>query len=183
MNKKQLRIEIARDVLLQLRLKKYEAVTGTYVYVDGTLEFFDNGRASFKDGFKKDKDTTCDVCALGSCFISLVNIKNKCSIEEVADESKVYYLVFQRLKPIFGARNMDMMESAFERVFSDNADSDLPEHTLNAAAEWGEQWQDDNERLRQIMLNIIRNDGNFKLPKRFQARARALKKEENCCYW
>jgi|SRR6185436_1801424 len=158
---KDLCVKVARDVLAQLRLKRYFAEPGTYVNLNfDTYE--DNVRQlSFKDFFKENKEATCNVCALGAAFVSLINIKNKCSVDEIDDHSTI----FDRLEEVFGQKNMALMESAFESVRMVREDYDDYD-MLNAAADWGTKFYDDNQRLRAIMLNVVRNGGDFKLPKK-----------------
>lgn len=164
---KKLCVQIARDVLTQLRLKRFQAKEGTYVTVniDGDIYHEDSEyhSACFKEYFKKNKQVTCQVCALGAAFVSMVNIKNECSVLDVMMEDGMW----ERLGEYFGADNIDLMESAFEIRVSQNANSGLLYKILFAATSWGSQYQDPNERLRAIMLNVIRNKGDFKIPSKF----------------
>lgn len=176
-------VKVARDVLDQLRLKRYKAIQGFYVQIEGVNieEPLENGKESFKTFFKKQKQVSCNVCALGSCFVSLVNIKNECSMQDIAFSDTAQDLTFDRLEPLFGANNMNLMESAFEcetmrNVNNEDWHEDFSDEMLEAASDWGQQWQDDNERLRQIMLNVIRNKGDFKLPKTFLAKVKRQEK-------
>ena len=65
-------IAVAKDVLIQLRLKRFEATPGTYVNID--INYNDNENyynvmdQSFKTFFKKRVKTTCQVCAIGATF-------------------------------------------------------------------------------------------------------------------
>ncbi len=163
-------VQIARDVLTQLRLKRFQAEEGTYVNVniDGDVYNSDSEHhsilnKSFKEYFKKNKQVTCQVCAIGAAFVSMINIKNKCSVWNVMMEDDKW----KRLGDCFGADNIDLMESAFEICVLQNANSSLSHKTLYAASLWGSQYQDPNKRLRAIMLNVIRNKGDFKIPSKF----------------
>lgn len=174
-------VAIARDVLEQLRLKRYAAKQDTYVQVfseEGMLcsqRYDDEGDKSFKDFFAEKQRTTCKVCALGAAFVSLVNLKNDCSVNEmVADIDR------DRLEDIFGNDNLNLMESAFEKCEMGNSMMiDEDEHSLEAAGDWGNQYAYSNERLRAIMLNVIRNNGDFKLPKKYAIMAKRLRREDN----
>lgn len=169
-----LSVKVARDVLAQLRLKRYKAKERVYVDVNldidlGDLTFEESDKLtdeSFQAYFKKHKKVTCDVCALGSCFVSLVNIKNKCDVGEMINDDTAMDLTFERLIPVFGRENMSLMESAFECEKMDHTDCSLSNEMLVAAGDWGNKYKDANERLRAIMLNVIRNKGDFKLPKK-----------------
>lgn len=154
---------------------------GNYVQFQDINPYEFTEKASFQDYFKTKKELSCNVCALGSCFVSLVNLKNKCSVEDMFDECKATDMTFKRLEPLFGPENLTMMESAFECDYMENFfEANVSEEVLEAAIEWGYQWTDSNERLRQIMLNIIRNNGDFKLPKRLLEKAR---REEKANAW
>jgi hypothetical protein len=153
-------------VLAQLRLERYIATTGTYVQLDT----FNCNRdidlnESFKQVFKEDKNIVCDVCALGSAFVSLVNIENKCSVNQMKNVSGM----FERLAKHFGYDNLALMESAFECISMGRGESSLSDDTLDVAAAWGRRYADDKQRLRAIMLNVIRNNGDFKIPVRMFA--------------
>lgn len=174
-------VRIARDVLEQLRLKRYVATPGSYVIVntpqgsvdmdtphDSLVELGVDSDESFKKFFKANKAATCEVCALGSAFVSLVNIENKCSVAEMAahpDENNM----FERLAKYFGNDNVALMESAFECREMDSVEIDVEYRMLEAAADWGQKYSDPTARLRAIMLNVIRNRGDFKLPKKLVA--------------
>lgn len=181
---RQMCVRIAQDVLAQLRLKRYEATPGTYVELESEeldvmadsedMSAYERAvRGSFKDFFKQSKKTTCQVCALGAAFVSLVNIENKCSVDGICQQEGMW----ERLEKHFGGNNMNLMESAFECTGMDNSSYDLPYEVLDVAGEWGSQYEDPAVRLRAIMLNVIRNNGDFKLPQKYLSRARRLEKE------
>lgn len=167
-------IAVARDTIVQLRLKRFNAIPGVYInidfdeneYIEYDEKFF---KQSFSDYFKKAKKTTCNVCALGAAFVSLVNVENKCSVGGVINENGMW----TRLQKAFGTDNMSLMESAFECTPMDSSNSKLSEEMLDQAADWGSKYKDDNDRLRAIMMNVIRNGGDFKLPKKLIAKAKA----------
>jgi len=177
-------VRIARDVLVQLRLGRYVAQQGVYVEVntpqDGRIDYDTytdiNLNQSFQKFFKQNKEATCEVCALGSAFASLVNIENKCSIVQIQDPENL----FVRLSKYFGNENIVLMESAFEcdKLNNINHRSDesfyIDDDLLGLAAEWGKRYIDDTQRLRAIMFNVIRNNGDFKLPKKMLARRAAV---------
>src|SRR2546425_940197 len=75
MNKKQLRIAVAKDVIKQLQRKAYKASPGTYCRMTfiPTQELVVG--LELKDQI--DKAVQCEVCAVGSAFLSLVKIDNK----------------------------------------------------------------------------------------------------------
>lgn len=169
-------VKVAKDVIAQLNAERYRATTGKYVEVDTSelpkdLIFADGYLdGSFKDLFKKQKEVTCEVCALGSAFVSLVNVQNACSVEEMTDDIQRENFMFERLAEVFGPKNMALMESAFENVMSYSEtwdDENLQNVWLRQAMEWGQQYADSEDRLRAIMRNVIRNGGDFVLPKEY----------------
>ena len=121
------------------------------------------------------------MCALGAAFVSMVNISNRCSVGDMVDSNVDIH--FGRLRRYFGAANLDLMESAFECDLMYNAEAKLDDGLRDAAVIWGEQYTDSDVRLRAIMLNVIRNKGDFKLPQKFLAKARSLAKEYASNSW
>lgn len=181
---KSLCVKVAKDVLEQLRLERYQA-EHTYVALrydghalhnyDGALirEVKTKVRKSFKDFFKEDEKITCNVCALGSAFMSLVNIENKCTVRKIVNGQ----IDFDRLKEVFGARNMTLMECAFEST-TDYDHGDAEDFEKYAATLFGWKYNDDRMRLEAIMRNIIKNKGDFKLFKSHIAQAKRELKQE-----
>jgi len=189
---KDLCVKIARDVLLQLKKGRYDPVPGIYIEVNlGSLFEDHNGDiietvndpfdesddpeikivakpgGSFKKLFKEEKEITCTVCALGAAFISLINVRNRCSNGEVINNSPEN--MFDRLEKVFGQRNIGLMETAFETEPMRFA-MGLSQVDIEAAIEYGDQYKNDTERLRMIMRNVIRNKGDFILPQKIVKR-------------
>lgn len=194
------RIEIAQDVLAQIRLKKYKSTPGTYVELANVPEGIiseDNGTwnyaiinrdISVQDLFKKEP-VKCEVCALGACFMSLVNLDNEVDLnnfEVVIGDSHTKKnlsvdseFMRERLMKYFPVHMMGLIESAFEgRIMADeeldpryirflNAYHEEPYHFYKPAIQWGKQYDDSTDRLKAIMMNIIRNKGFFIVPQKF----------------
>lgn len=180
---RQMCVKIAKDVLAQLRLKRFRATPGTYVKInskevdklcmgDDVTKLDAVMESSFKEFFKRDKQVTCQVCALGAAFVSMVNIENECSVEEVMNEEQMW----PRLEKYFGRANIDLMETAFECSSYQNADSDISCELLEAASDWGSRYDNNTERMQAIMRNVIRNNGDFKLPKKILDKVRRKEK-------
>lgn len=189
---RKLAVEIARDVLEQLRLRRYFATNGKYCELQHTWNHTD--RASFREAFRSDVNITCNVCALGSLFTSFVNLKNVFTIRQV--NRPKFRNMIPALRKAFSIRDLMLMEYAFEmgcvgillnernRKYRDQETGEirLPEdgnivinfkgrHTfsseeLERVAAYGQRYEmDADKRLRIIMLNVIRNKGRFILPK------------------
>jgi len=178
-------VKVARDVLAQLRLKRYSATPGDYISVNDNcpiedsifdMPFYEQNSKSFKTVFKEKKSVTCTVCALGAAFVSLVNIKNDYSLGAMTHTG----MNWGRLEALFGGDNLNLMESAFEQCCCDNAEvKNADMYDLSAAAEWGLQYENDEQRLANIMRNVVRNNGDFKLPQKFVYKANRARREED----
>lgn len=169
MRKHEMCVKIAKDVLAQLRLQRYKANPGEYVYIPWLdhIDMTDREKRdeSFKDLFKINKNITCQICAIGAAFVSLVNIENKCSVSNMLER----YNMWARLGKYFKPLTLCLMESAFEGKVIDQRDPSR--ELIKQAVAWGKQYHNDTDRLRVIMLNIIRNKGDFKLPNTYIAKA------------
>ena len=182
--KRKLRVKIAKDVLAQLKKQKFIAEAGTYIYVEKNLSDILNSDnevnplESFQKHFQQDKKTTCTVCALGSAVCSLVNVENKASVKEVATTrpwggSKLA----KRFQNIFGERMMAIMETMFEG--SQIKGPRLEDWELTACTSWYENHSrkscavNDEKRLKLIMQNIIRNNGDIVIPRDYARSAKS----------
>jgi len=108
----QKRVAIAKDVIKQIRAKFYKPESGTYFQIDlpdsygirvtDSIEKFDKAMTSIKR-----KGGTCEVCAIGGCFASLVRLGDKINTEEVvsdhieSNDSINDYFMKKKLKDIF----------------------------------------------------------------------------------
>lgn len=184
-------VEVARDVLLQLKLKRIEPRMGTYLELEKedergyscglnlTSEFGED--VSFQKTFQQNTNIKCNVCAIGATYISYINrfneVKNGQVISARADT------MIKTLGKIFSSDQLRLMEAVFECGWVQEAEwftnlenefysSDEPEESpafarINTAIEEFYYRYDTHEnRLRAIMLNVIRNNGEFRLPLR-----------------
>jgi len=170
-------IEVARDVLLQLRLKRIMASSGTYLQIDVSGEAetcaLDNGDASFKKSFAQDKSISCRVCAIGAAYIGYINRFNRVTNDQA--ESAGVNQMIDTLSAIFSEEQLRMMEAVFEGGFVggdpdwyldldyENEEQARVDMLIN---NFYEKYDDDDQRLRAIMINVIRNNGEFRLPQR-----------------
>ncbi len=94
------RAEILHDVILQLNTKRFVASAGNYVELDGDSEFQcllgdaidyndkhgDEGAKSFTEVQAiTSASKECRVCAMGSLFVSAVDIHDKLQIKDIKD--------------------------------------------------------------------------------------------------
>jgi len=185
MSAAQKRVAIAEDVLVQLNKNKYQAERGVYCDVN-VKSFIPANRFNLgeDDSFKKVElqplllDGTiesCEVCAIGSIFMSRVALGNEFKVdasrgyfnEEEADidtsdlDSAV--TAIKALKGIFTERQLRYIEFVFEGRNIGGMFDNESRAFKDKVYDFHAQYDTDDERLRAIMLNIIRNKGNFKI--------------------
>jgi hypothetical protein len=142
MPEKQQRVEIAKDVLLQLKAKNYLAQPGTYVHSD-TLNDLELQQEPFD--FQQTlliKSPECEVCGIGALF---------CSIARVGDRISYRDNIFHSLKLVFDRDQIDLIEGAFEGWG----------YRGKGIREFYHKYPDPNKRLAAIMRNIIKNEGEL----------------------
>ena len=159
MTKMQKRVALAEDVIASVRSKKYMADAGTYLSMDNK----NDGSCDATMNNYKNADVQCNVCAIGSLFMSRVK-KSKIGnlgrgiIHEDSDS------MVKSLKGIFTNKELRLLEYAFEGddiegLFCDDTD----EHDVIAfdCFSFHDKYSTDRGRLIGIMKNIIKNKGNF----------------------
>lgn len=177
MTNKQKRIAIAKDVLLRMRYRNIRKGT----YIEGDFETKKDIKDKTKaDTVIKDLEKACDVCALGSCFLSHIRLFDKIELGEIGTvgekeifDGEVYpaevdiyvngSFVREPLLNYFSEFQLDMIESAFEKYnasihYDPSKDN---EDKIQEAIRFGFLFDSDENRLRAIMKNIVKNDGEF----------------------
>ena len=147
MTKKELRIAIAKDVLLRLRKKSFIPSKGIYLAVSGEAEHF--ARNNKNQQAQENLDTltkNCRVCAIGSLFVGFVAVKNNTSNIEFI-HSDDFHLIARATEEVFSKQELETIENYYE--------------DWRGSYGWLECYQDNRQRMRAIMKNIIRNDGTF----------------------
>lgn len=178
MNKRQRKkaVTIAKDVIEQLRVKRFVASAGTYCDIDYLSDdhssFHDNHEFSdsFQKSFAKDEKIVCNVCAIGAVYIGYINRFNNVDNDEVmcAEDPQI----IETLSGIFSQDQLRLMERIFEndwisdqpKWLTDMSYDDRNDYEVRCTAYHNRSTSDDS-LLRTIMLNVIRNDGEFVLPK------------------
>jgi hypothetical protein len=179
MNKRQRKkaVAIAKDVIEQLRVKRFVASSGTYCEIDYQSDdhssFRDNHEFgdSFQKTFAKDKKVVCNVCAMGAVYIGYINRFNNVDNDEVDGVEDPE--IIDTLSGIFSQDQLRLMERIFENAWI----SEAPEWWMDMSGEDQKDYEarctayhdrstSDDGLLRTIMLNVVRNDGEFVLPKR-----------------
>jgi len=146
------RVEIAKDVIKQLKLKTLVPLSGTYVtptVITQTDE--DELQGQELDKLISEKKVTCQVCAKGALFISHVMKTDNCTLQEskCVGNGRISF----RLN-MFSQAQLDKIEQAFEGWGVENPKSKM--------SKFIRRWGTEEERLLPIMKNIIKNGGTFK---------------------
>lgn len=175
MTKAETRVQIAKDVLKQIKLGTLKPKNGTFIErlrpfrrksaFGGTYNeycFYDEDKPHPEQLCEVLEKLPCKVCALGGIFAATVKRFNK--FESVPnlnmDEGYDY------LNSYFSKQQLDMIECSFElgqgRVAHWSFDPDSFPYSLeNTCIEFGEQYKAGEERMVAIMKNIIKNKGTF----------------------
>ncbi len=162
------RVEIARDVLAQLREGKIIAETGLWVE---TLSVGD----LTEQVCDVVSGTNCQVCGVGALFVAAVKKADKLKVnqllevkesidrlepeygdseDDIVHGSVVGADCYRYLKQWFSKPQLNAVEAAFE--------AGQGAVTENAARYFAPDVDDSSERMRLIMENIIVNKGTFK---------------------
>lgn len=154
------RVMIAKDVIAQLKAKKYIANTRSYIKYTG-IDYSCDVQSNF------DKINRCRVCALGGILLSTTKYKNKLKANNVnyitsTDTS------WNLLKGIFDPKQILLIETAFEenyiagsKVGRNKFFASLTEKEQNKAIEFAPHLTNE-KKLIAICRNIIENKGTFK---------------------
>ena len=157
-------IRVCKDVIANLRSRKLQAAQGIYVSQDvsDAITEIDQDEVSLQKVLKKwlKPRRQCQVCALGSLFISKVDRYNKCNVSPW-DVLSPYGIEFNKqLSEIFSREQQSMIESAFETEPGEKYWD--PECAIGKAIEFGAKYKNPTTKLIAIMNNIIKNGGTFK---------------------
>jgi hypothetical protein len=172
LTKAEMRIEIAKDVIAQIKAKKYNPMQGRWVeqadgpdYDDWLFENATTCKVDVRD--YTNNINKCNVCALGSLFVSAVNKYN--NVYGTYDSVSTYEVFSsigtgEKKSPLlryFSSSQLQLIEFTFEGgigafYFHDNTP------TVKRAYDFHEQYSNAKDRLIAIMKNIIKNKGTFK---------------------
>ena len=161
-------IEIAKDVIAAIKAQSILISKSGYAYaitdgdkptdgVDFRDKYYDH---SVKD-LRKNQGLKCQVCALGGMLVTLVDKHNKVTLRELEEHGGE--LAYEKLKCAFSPTQLALIESVFEGWL------DYSSVVQNAKIKaYFNKYPVASERLTAIMRNIIRNKGQFVLPKRIR---------------
>jgi hypothetical protein len=171
LTKAEMRIAIAKDVIAQIKAKKYNPMQGCWVDQVGGQDYDDwlfanpeNCKVDVQVYTKSIKK--CNVCALGSLFVSAVNKYNNVygtfntvSTNEVFDTSETNNR--SPLLRYFTLNQIRLIEATFEGgMGAVYFDYDHP--MVNKSRAFYSRYPNSKDRLLAIMKNIVKNNGTFK---------------------
>lgn len=165
------RILLAKDVIDQIKIGRFAAMTGNWATLDGGsfIPSEDSVQKALLDGTV----SQCNVCALGGLMVSCVLFKNKVTGNDYDYGALDFDTLHTRdnnynagIRRHFSASQLILIELAYEGHdgwFGSHMDSegDVATPTQSKAMTWAEREPDDAKRLVAIMRNIVRNDGRF----------------------
>lgn len=167
LTKEEKRVAIAKDVIKWIAEDKLIPKKGTYVGLPSSLSKDIHEDTPLDKVFEKEQ---CKACALGACFIAMVDLGNNIKIGEYferdffcnsyADEKIKEDDMKSRLKRIFTPTQVNLIECAFEWENID--DWGVISRIQRKAITFGKKYNMSKDRLIAIMKNIIKNKGTFK---------------------
>lgn len=152
MTPQEARIAIAQDVIKQLKYYKVQSV-----YCELPREIFDDiVKYNDKDAKEEwEQIKNCEVCGIGACFLSYVHLFNNTTIGDLVGPN--FYTISSKLNGIFSMEQLECIENAFEGYRYGSK-------TIKTLAFYERHSNERSDRkglLKQIMLNIIENNGTF----------------------
>jgi hypothetical protein len=139
------RVLVAKDVIAQLKQESLVATTGEYIFFGFAID----GSEDFQKALK---DTDCEVCAIGACFVSAVRRFDAFKLSEgyySPSRTLPLYQIKDYLQQVFTAQQLSDMEALFEGF------------RAPANAQFEAAFPDKTHRMTLIMKNIIDNKGDL----------------------
>lgn len=174
------RIAIAKDVIAQLKAKRYKARTGQYLTVKPSKNSMPSNNKEQLIGVLCDVDTKCNCCARAAIFASAVSNFNNYKFKEASEyrfESFFADSVYDKQfdfssediegteRKYFNPKQIEMIETCFE--MDEEFSYSLTEQIASAAVAYGKSMGNAEKRMIGIMENIIKNKGEFVIPDKF----------------
>lgn len=178
LTKSQMRVEIAKDVISQINSKKLIPETGIWMYdpklgsiddhienlIDKAMEDEKNDTCRFEPFNARDftkRVNRCKVCALGSIFVSAVNLYNGVEFKSGNEACEAFEsLELSPLSKYFSPHELSFIETCFEGEDSAHW-TDIDGKDSAIAIAYNRSFPSSKSRLVSIMKNIVRNKGNF----------------------
>jgi hypothetical protein len=164
----QLRVRIAKEALAAVENKKLKAKSDVWLAQNSNREV-----ASKKDIGKDLQEvlqskTRCEGCALGGLLYAAVTLYDKYEVtENTLELASSSDNLFEYLEGFFESNQLMLIEYSYEGGAGGTKSDAMYYHPdseqVELAIKFYEQFPDDRERFVAIMLNIIRNEGTFKI--------------------
>ncbi len=177
---------VAKDVLKQIKLKKYIPNAGNYIKYNSSIDDLEDLGLKKKDDVRNnfDKIPPCEVCALGSMLLSCTKLGNRLTFNDVdiINGTKIDILDKPKIKKLFNSifdgYQLLLIENAFEKpsVSSDRyaknilglklSDEDFDkcdDFFYKYGSELKSKIENNHNRMVAICKNIIKNKGTFVL--------------------
>lgn len=168
------RVMIAKDVLAQIKANRYIAESGTWVDANWNIRNEIDGTESVQKLFADRTIETCNVCALGSLFMSCTNLNNNTCVSdinyggegtEIGERIQGGDTLSNGLNKIFSKKQLQLIEVYFEKgdgwFGEDGYTGNYIGEDSRHVEYFNDAYPDDDERLVEIMKNIVANDGTF----------------------
>ena len=182
MTKAEKRVEIAKDVLKQIKANKYSPECGVWFrdsndkYLEDFLDYQTGQLIDAKKDIVEKLVGTCKVCALGSLFISAIDKYNHTKLDPAFCNDAEIFTAIDKNNPLtrwFTARQMLLIENTFENAsgawypplgLKKKEWRAWDDKVVPAINKYNLRYPNPTDRLKAIMNNIIRNKGTFVLP-------------------
>lgn len=154
------RMTIAKDVLDQLKIKRFIPKFGTYFNTNDPQvneNFANNDSCQVNEVLAGVK---CEVCGIGSLFVAMVDRANDCSVSELPEINSGDFMR-DYLEQWFRGRQLDLIEVAFEGRIIDARELDYDDSDVIDAIKFTKNIDSPDDRIKKIMKNIIENEGTF----------------------
>lgn len=171
------RVEIAKDVIKQLKNRTIIANTGVYCNFEYDNISEDLYKSDVRSNFDKLKSLECNVCALGAILVSNTKFNNGFSFKQLNNVRNDNII---SLLDYFTDSQLTLIEFAFESwniedlinnyeinkgiyCGKDYTKLDLTYEQIEKACDFNSDIHEDEaeERMIRIMKNIIKNEGEF----------------------
>ena len=171
------RIAICEDILKQIAAQRYQIEQGTWLSIHAVEPINPEAKESSEAKMLQNvllggKHTmvmeaapaNCTCCAVGAACASAIRLFNQDVIPgsmEDGYELQDYDAGMDILRKYFPQAQVDLIEAAFEQRVDGHHET-ATEDSLEAAVSFGENHEEDDERLIAICKNITKNRGTFK---------------------
>lgn len=152
LTKAQKRVLIAKDVLKQIRARKYFAKPEIFAEVR-------NRNCIIEQSLITANNPACDVCAAGAAIVSGIRLFN----DQKSDTT--YIRCWQGMgmcAHFLGMRQSRLIEAAFEAGVGWTTKNEIGVRNFEACVKFYRRYPNNTDRLIAIFRNIIRNGGTFK---------------------